>query len=60
MLSASALPRTAFITTTPIPGRIARDEFVKFVEDFKRAAVSMGGAENANPFLQYSDVVIKG
>jgi len=43
----------------PNTGRIPRHEFVEFVEDFKRAAVAMGGAENARPFLQYSDVVIK-
>ena len=49
----------SFYYDDPNTGRIPRDEFVEFVEDFKRAAVAMGGAENANPFLQYSDVVIK-
>jgi hypothetical protein len=49
----------SFYYDDPNTGSIARDDFVKFVEDFKRAAVSMGGAENANPFLQYSDIVIK-
>ena len=48
-----------FCYDDPNTGRIPRHEFVEFVEDFKRAAVDMGGAENANPFLQYSDVVIK-
>ena len=49
----------SFCYDDPDTGRIARDEFVEFVEDFKRAAVGMGGVENASPFLQYSDVVIK-
>jgi len=49
----------SFYYDDPNTGSIARDDFVEFVEDFKRAAVSMGGAENANPFLQYSDIVIK-
>ncbi len=49
----------SFCYDDPDTGRIARDEFVEFVEDFKRAAVDLGGVENASPFLQYSDVVIK-
>ena len=49
----------SFCYDDPNTGRIPRDEFVEFVEDFKRAAIEMGGAANANPFLQYSDVVIK-
>jgi len=49
----------SFCYDDPNTGRIARHEFVEFVEDFKRAAIDMGGAENANPFLQYSDVVIQ-
>jgi hypothetical protein len=49
----------SFCYDDPNSGRIPRHEFVQFVEDFKAAAVDMGGAENANPFLQYSDVVIK-
>ena len=48
-----------FCYDDPNTGRIPRDEFVQFVEDFKSAAVEMGGALNANPFLQYTDVVIK-
>ena len=48
-----------FCYDDPNSGRIARNEFVEFVEDFKRAAIAMGGAEDASPFLQYSDVVIK-
>ena len=49
----------SFCYDDPNTGRIPRHEFVQFVEDFKSAAVDMGGDENANPFLQYSDVVIK-
>ena len=49
----------SFCYDDPNTGRITRAEFVEFVEDFKRAAIDMGDAENANPFLQYSDVVIK-
>lgn len=49
----------SFSYDDPNTGCIPRHEFVEFVEDFKRAAVDMGGALNANPFLQYSDVVIK-
>ena len=49
----------SFCYDDPNTGRIPRDEFVQFVEDFKTAAVEMGGKENASPFLQYSDVVIR-
>jgi hypothetical protein len=49
----------SFCYDDPNSGRIPRAEFVQFVEDFKSAAVDMGGAVNANPFLQYDDVVIK-
>jgi len=49
----------SFCYDDPNTGRIPRDEFVEFVEAFKRAAIAMGGAEDANPFLRYSDVVIK-
>ena len=56
--SASAQPRRGFITTTRTRG-IAREDFVAFVDDFRRAAVALGGEEGANPFLQYSDVVIR-
>ena len=48
-----------FCYDDPNTGRIPRHQFVQFVEDFKSAAVEMGGAENASPFLQYTDVVIK-
>lgn len=43
----------------PNTGRIQRRDFVAFAEDLKQAAIEMGAAENARPFLQYSDVVIK-
>ena len=49
----------SFCYDDPNTGRISRHEFIQFVEDFKSAAVDMGGALNANPFLQYTDVVIK-
>ena len=49
----------SFCYDDPNTGRIPREEFVQFVEDFKSAAIDMGGALDANPFLQYSDVVIK-
>jgi hypothetical protein len=48
-----------FYYDDPNRGRVSRQQFVEFVEDFKRAAVAMGGEEGANPFLRYSDVVIK-
>jgi len=49
----------SFYYDDPNSGRIYRDQLVEFVEDFKRAGVAMGGEENAKPFLEYSDVVIK-
>ena len=55
-LSATA---DSFCYDDPNTGRIPRNNFVAFVEDFKRAAIEMGAAENSNPFLRYSDVVIK-
>lgn len=48
-----------FYYDDPNSGRIARKDFVGFVNDFKRAAVEMGAEENAKPFLDYSDTVIK-
>jgi hypothetical protein len=49
----------SFCYDDPNTGCIQRDEFVEFVEDFKHATIAMGGAEDANPFLRYSDIVIK-
>ena len=43
----------------PNTGRILRENFVEFVNDFKQAAVDMGAAPNAHPFLLYSDTVIE-
>ena len=43
----------------PNTGRIAREDFIEFVKDFKRAAVELGGEENSSPFLDYTDTVIK-
>lgn len=48
----------SFYYDDPNTGRIPRHQFVQFVEDFKSATVDMGGALNARPFLEYSDVVI--
>lgn len=48
-----------FYYDDPNTGRIQRDQFVEFVNDFKTAAVEMGGDENAIPFLEYRDIVIK-
>jgi len=56
-LSLSATAQS-FCYDDPNTGRIERDQFVQFVEDFKSAAVEMGGEKDATPFLQYSDVVI--
>lgn len=56
-LSLSATAQS-FCYDDPNTGRIERHEFVQFVEDFKRAAVEMGGEKGATPFLHYSDVVI--
>lgn len=57
-LSLGATAET-FCYDDPNTGRIARDEFVAFVDDFKSAAVALGGKPGARPFLQYSDVVIR-
>ena len=42
----------------PNTGRIQRDQFVGFVEDFKQAVVDMTGEPVATPFLTYSDTVV--
>ena len=49
----------SFSYDDPNTGTIPRNEFVRFVEDFRRAAEEMGGEIDAVPFLQYTDVVIK-
>ena len=43
----------------PNTGTISRSDFVAFVNDFKQVAIEMGAKGNANPFLNYSDIVIK-
>ena len=48
-----------FYYDDPNTGRIQREGFVEFVNDFKSAAVEMGAEENARPFLDYCDTVIK-
>lgn len=53
-LSATA---DSFHYDDPNTGRISREQFVDFVNDFKRAAETMGGTKNANPFLLYTDTV---
>ncbi|MEM7562980.1 MAG: hypothetical protein AAF353_07995 [Pseudomonadota bacterium] len=55
-LSATA---DSFSYDDPNTGRIPREEFVQFVEDFKTAAVEMGATKNARPFLKYTDTVIQ-
>jgi hypothetical protein len=47
-----------FYYDDPNTGRIARQDFVEFVNDFKQAAAEMGGEENPSPFLDYTDTVI--
>ncbi len=58
MLSLSATA-AHFYYDDPNTGRITRDGFVDFVEDFKRAAIEMGASPGASPFLRYSDTVIQ-
>ena len=48
-----------FYYDDPNTGRIQRDDFVDFVNDFKSAAVEMGAEKDAKPFLDYCDTVIK-
>ena len=55
-LSATA---EGFYYDDPNTGRIQREDFVEFVNDFKKAAEEMGAEKNANPFLNYCDTVIK-
>jgi len=47
-----------FFYDDPNAGSIQRDNFIAFVNDFKQAAVDMGGDVNARPFLEYRDIVI--
>ena len=53
-----AVTADSFHYDDPDTGRIERSAFVQFVNDFKQAAVEMGGEPNAKPFLNYSDIVV--
>ncbi len=55
-LSATA---PGFYYDDPNTGRIARFEFVGFVEDFKDAARALNNGQLADPFLKYTDVVLQ-
>ena len=47
-----------FTYDDPDTGTIQREDFVDFVNDFKSLAIQMGAAENTQPFLKYTDIVI--
>lgn len=47
-----------FYYDDPNTGRINRDGFVQFVEDFKSAAMELNNGKLGKPFLTYSDTVI--
>ena len=49
---------STFFYDDPNTGRIFKDNFVEFVNDFKQAAVDMGAAANSTPFLEYQDIII--
>ena len=53
-----AVTAYSFTYDDPNTGTIPKSEFVAFVNTFRADAVEMGAEENANPFLDYSDVVI--
>ncbi len=42
----------------PNTGRIPRDDFVQFVEDFKADAATLNDGKIGNPFLTYTDIVV--
>ena len=48
-----------FFYLDPNTGRIERDGFVSFVEDFKADAAAFLDGAILNPFLEYRDVVVK-
>jgi hypothetical protein len=48
----------AFFYDDPATGRIKRENFIEFVEDFKAAGAELSGGPVPSPFLQYSDVTI--
>ncbi|WP_170763071.1 hypothetical protein [Ruegeria lacuscaerulensis] len=47
-----------FFYDDPATGRICRDKFVQFVEDFKAAGAELAGGQVPSPFLQYSDITV--
>ena len=49
----------SFYYDDPNTGRIQRENFVQFVEDFKTAAAEMGDGTIPTPFLVYRDIVIQ-
>ena len=55
-LSATA---SGFYYDDPNTGRIKRSEFVGFVEDFKSAARDLNNGRLAEPFLEYTDVIVQ-
>ena len=42
----------------PNTGRIARESFINFVEDFKAAVAEGNGGRIGHPFLQYTETLI--
>ncbi len=58
VLSLSATS-SEFYYDDPNTGRIKRSEFVEFVENFKSAARDLNDGVLADPFLQYTDVVVQ-
>jgi len=49
-----------FYYDDPATGRIPREDFIAFVEDFKAAGAELANGRVPSPFLQYSDVVVSG
>lgn len=47
-----------FFYDDPNTGRIPRDGFVQFVEDFKADAAALNDGKLGAPFLTYSDIVV--
>ncbi len=47
-----------FYYDDPATGRIDRDGFVEFVEDFKRLGAELSGGKVPTPFLEYTNIVI--
>ncbi|WP_420587317.1 hypothetical protein [Ruegeria sp.] len=47
-----------FFYDDPATGRVTRENFIGFVEDFKAAGAELSGGRVPSPFLQYSDLSI--